>query len=245
MKSVRTAFAVLEAVSDHQPAGVSELARHLDLPKSTVQRALQTLAEIHWVRATGDERATRWVLTTRALTIGSAVARDAGFRAIAMPVMQQLGSETGETIHLTVPEDGDVVLIDKVSSTHPVPTVSWVGGRAPIHATASGLAMLSRMPAHEVDHLLAPPLDRWTELTQTDPAELRAELERVRDRGWAMNPGWWRVDVAAIGATVVDRAGRVVGAISISTPAHRLSVERHAPYGRLVCEAADRIGREL
>lgn len=245
MKSVRTAFAVLEAVSDHQPAGVSELARQLELPKSTVQRALRTLADIHWVRATGDERATRWVLTTRALTIGAAVARDAGFRAIAMPIMQQLGTETGETIHLTVPEDGDVVLIDKVSSTHPVQTVSWVGGRAPIHATASGLAMLSRMPAHEVDRLLAPPLERWTELTQTDPAALRTEVERVRDRGWATNPGWWRVDVAAIGAAVVDRAGRVVGAISISTPAHRLGVDLHAPYGRLVRDAADRIGREL
>lgn len=245
MKSVRTAFAVLETVSEQQPVGVSELARALDLPKSTVQRSLQTLADIDWVRPIGGDRSTRWALTTKALTVGSAVARDAGLRAHAMPAMQQLGAATGETIHLTVPDGGYVVLIEKVSSTHPVQTVSWVGGRAPIHATASGLAMLSRMPAAEVDQLLQPPLERWTDLTETDPAWIRDELETVRSRGWASNPGWWRVDVAAIGAAVVDRAGRVVGALSISAPAHRLTADLREVYGEQVRSAAARVGSQL
>jgi IclR family transcriptional regulator, acetate operon repressor len=239
MKSVRNAFATLELVASEQPVGVSELARQLGLPKSTVQRAVTTLAELGWIRADSANGVTRWVLTPRALTVGSAVVTGAGFRDVALPVMQELGAKTQETIHLTVPdEEGYVVLIEKVSSTRSVQAVTSVGGRAPIHATSSGLAILAHRPEADIDEMLSGSLESWTELTEVDPGRIRQELERIRERGWAVNPGWWRRDVAAVGAAIVDRQGFSIGAISISTPADRLTPDLHEPYGELVVEAA-------
>lgn len=156
--------------------------------------------------------------------------------------MQELGAKTEETIHLTVPdEDGYVVLIEKVSSTRSVQAVTSVGGRAPIHATSSGLAILAHRPQAEIDQWLSGSLERWTELTEVDPSRIREELARIRERGWAINPGWWRRDVAAVGAAIVDQQGLSIGAVSISTPADRLAPELHEPYGRLVVEAASTI----
>lgn len=245
MKSVRLALQVIEAVADQGPVGVSELARHFDVPKSTAQRSLAVLADLGWIRPAQDSATTQWVLTTKALTVGGTVADRHGLRAAALPVMRELSQRTRETIHLTVPEGREIVLVEKVDSTLPVRTVSWVGGRVPIYAASAGKAMLAHMAPDEVEQLLAGELSAMTDRTVTDLEVLQAELAEVRRRGWALNVGQWRDDVAAIGAAVLDGDGRPVAAVSISTPASRLPEERWDEYGQLVVDATRRVSAEL
>lgn len=245
MRSVVTTFRVLETVAEQQPVGLSELARVLGLPKTTVQRSLSVLGELGWIAAAPHSEQTRWILTTRALTIGGRVSGVTHLRAAALPVMQQLSRATEETIHLTVPEGPSVVLIDKVDSTREVRTVTWIGGHVPMHASSSGKAMLSRMSEAEVRALLGDRLERSTDRTVTDLGALLAELDVVRKRGWAVNVGGWRDDVSAVGAPVLDVDGRPVAALSISTPSHRLPEDIRPHYGELVRDAAAQATRNL
>lgn len=245
MQSVRVAFTVLEAVAEDGPVGVSELSRRLGTPKSTVQRSLNVLSDLGWIRPATREDGRRWTITTKALTIGGHVAEVDGLRYAALPVMQDLGRRTEETIHLTIPEGRAVVLVDKVDSTLPVRTVSWIGGRAPIHASASGKAILAAMPDEDVRARLGDDLESYTELTVVSLSALLDELIEIRARGYAVNPGQWRSDVAAVGAAILDRNGRPLASLSVSTPASRLSEERSRAYGELVAEGVRHVSSVL
>lgn len=237
MGSIRTAFAVLEVVGERQPVGVSDVARELGIPKTTAHRTLHELGQLGWIRSNGDEQP-RWSLGSRVLTLAGQVVAGSDVRQMALPAMQELNRRTGETIHLTVPEGGHVVLLDKVDSTHAVRAWSWVGGRAPIHATSSGKAILAWMEEADVRVLLRDDLEQFTDMTVATLDALLVELREVRQRGFALNPGEWRTDVASCGAPMLDQAGRPVAALSISMPVHRFPQEKWTTYGELVREAA-------
>src|SRR5690606_38322126 len=115
-----------------QPVGVSELARLLGVPKSTVQRALMTLAEAGWISGSGNET-TKWRLTTKVLRIAGRAGGESGLRVTALAVMEELHAATEESIHLTVPEGDHVVRIDRIDSTRPVRTYLPLGLVAPLH----------------------------------------------------------------------------------------------------------------
>ncbi|RJQ82372.1 hypothetical protein D5S17_02815 [Pseudonocardiaceae bacterium YIM PH 21723] len=145
-------------------------------------------------------------------------------REAAAPTMAELGQRTRETIHLTMPDGAEVVLLDKVDSTQAVRNVTWVGGRAPIQLSASGLALL----AHGVE---AP--------VQVD----QALLVETRERGYAINIGMWRDEVSAVAAAIRRPDGVAVAALSISLPTYRLSEELRTRYGVLVRDGALAVSR--
>jgi len=245
MRSVSVALSVLEAVAEHQPVGVSELSRALDLPKSTTQRALTTLGDLGWIRG-GGENPTRWSLTAKAMSIGARHQVDQELRRVALPAMHALAVATGETIHLSVPEERDIVLIDKVEGSNPVRTNTYIGGRAPMHAVASGKAMLAAMPVDRARALLsALPLEPLTTYTETDVAALMRDLEKVRRQGYAIAVGTRHPEIAAVGAAVVGQAGSPVGSLSISLPAHRLPRRMWPVFGAQVVAAAQECSRQL
>lgn len=238
MRSVAVALAVLEAVSENQPAGVTELARALELPKSTTQRVLATLSELGWIRAT-DEAPTRWMITSKASAIGARLQPDQELRAAVAPAMRALADATGETIHFSVPDQRHIVLIDKVEGQNPVRTTTAIGNRAPAHATSAGQAILSALPEPTCRKLLSgTPLEALTPATLVDLEQLMAELAVVRQRRYALVVRGRHVDVAAVGAAVLSSVGSPVAALSISMPVHRFPEQLWAEYGRLAREAA-------
>src|SRR5579875_3040003 len=206
-RSVMVAFKVLEAVGDLQPVGVSELARHLGLAKSTVQRALLGLDGLSYVYRTGEPA--RWSLTLRSFHLGS-LASALSLLDIALPEMRHLLAMTQEAIHLNVLEGRDVVVIEKLDSMQAVRSYSERGEYAPAHASATGKAMLAASPEATVEQLLAEPLTRLTEHTIVDPDGFRAELARIRQRGYAINLGERRADVGAVAAVIRSADGRPV-----------------------------------
>jgi IclR family acetate operon transcriptional repressor len=102
VRSVMTALRVLDEVAAREPIGVGELARLLELPKSSVQRTLRTLPTAGWIHPAGAE-STRWGLTTHILRTGQRATGGLGLRDVAVPVMEELRSATQETVHLVVP----------------------------------------------------------------------------------------------------------------------------------------------
>jgi IclR family acetate operon transcriptional repressor len=243
MNNVVRALAVCEAVSVHQPVGVRELAREIDMPKSTVQRALDTLHAAGWlVRSEGG----RWSLSLRCALIGGRAGDAAALRDLARPAMERLRGITDESVRLWAPDVDRIVLLESMDSRQAVRSVLQPGETTlPLHATAAGKAILARLPAHEVDALLAQPLTAFTPQTITDPTLLREQLRGIRRKGYAetYHEAW--KDVGGVAAAILDPSGRPVAAIALALPMHRLTAQLTRRYGKAVAAAAEALSSEL
>jgi IclR family transcriptional regulator, acetate operon repressor len=244
LRNVLNTLRVLEEVASRQPIGVGELARVLDMPKSSAQRALVTLNTAGWIRPASGE-VTRWVMTTRALAVGGRASGDLDLRGAALPIMEDLRRHTEETIHLTVPEDGKMVLIERLETDKPVRTSMALGHALPLHASANGKAVLANSSPEVIRHLPAGELPRYTDTTITDPDELRAELAAIRGRGFAVNHGEWRSDVGSVAAAVMGGYEKPIASLSVNIPISRLTQESEAAFGAAVSEAASSLSARL
>ncbi|MFK0111968.1 IclR family transcriptional regulator [Streptomyces sp. NPDC091217] len=245
MQSVLRSLRVLEAVSEHQPVGVAALSRLLDLPTSTVQRILVTLAEAGWVRPT-EEELNRWTLTARALIVGRRAIGEVGVREAAAEPMTALRDATQETIHLSVLDGLErIVLIDRVDCDQAVRTYNRLGSTGPLHITAIGRSLLAAMPGADVERVIARGLRQVTENTITDPERLRSNLQEIRELGYAVNIGENRANVCAVGAAVLGPGRKPVAGIAISMPDIRFDHRRVPDWGALVTRAAAEIGANL
>ncbi|MDQ0753415.1 IclR family acetate operon transcriptional repressor [Streptomyces africanus] len=246
MKSVTRSLRILEAVAQHQPVTVGELTKLFGLPKSTVQRTLVTLAEAGWLRANRKDT-TRWEIGARVLAVRPAALQGSSLFAAAREPMVRLRDTVNETIHLSVPDALQcMVVVDRVDCSHAVRTFHTVGDTSPLHATATGRAVLAHLPKQDVEELITQGLERYSDATPTDPDELRAELDRIRIDGYAVNRNQYRPDVCAIAAPVLDEEGTPLATVAISMPDSRYDADRLPEWGRLVADAAAEItGRRL
>lgn len=244
MRNVLNTLHVLEEVASRQPIGVGELARVLDMPKSSVQRALVTLNTAGWIRPASGE-VTRWMMTKKALTVAGRGSGDLDLRGAAVPIMEDLRRHTEETIHLTVPDDGKMVLIERLETDKPVRISMALGHALPIHASANGKALLANSSLEVIRQLLADQLPRYTDTTITDPDELRAQLAAIRQRGFAVNHGEWRSDVGSVAAAVMEAEEKPIASLSVNIPISRLTEESEAAFGAAVCEAASNLSARL
>jgi IclR family acetate operon transcriptional repressor len=245
MDNVLLALSVLEHIASTGPIGVSALARELHEPKTTVHRSLQTLHAAGWIRSlehsTEHGRQRLWTVSPKLLSLCQRAGHPR-LRDTALPIMEELRSKTKETIHLMVPQDRMVVLIERLDSPQPLRIVRPLGGRSLLHVASNGKAVLAHLSAKEQEAYLARPLKAITPRTITDSNALRSELEGVRRNGYAVCLGELDEGVHAVAAPILVTGGTPIGSISISCPAQRLPPERIARYGALVRRAAEQIG---
>jgi IclR family acetate operon transcriptional repressor len=242
VRSVLTALRVLEEVATRQPIGVSDLARAMDMSKSSVQRVVTTLAEAGWVRTTGAEP-TRWQTSYRALTVGMAGVTMSGLEEVAHSEMRQIRDATQESVHLGVPEGADLVIVSRLDGTLPIRTYLQLGTRAPLQSSAGGRAILAALPDEEIAEILARGTTRWTDRTLVERDAILAEIERTRQRGYSLNAGEWRHGIGAVGAVVLDRERRPRAGLSTSMPLNRWEQADIPAIAGLLREAAGRIGQ--
>ena len=245
MDSVKTALRVLEQVGAAGEAGVSELARAIGEPKSTIQRDLVTLHEAGWIRPVDLQGRRGWTLSSKVLGLARRIQPALRLREHAMPVMEDLRTLTRETIHLMLREGDRVVLIERLDSPQTLRTVRQLGASTPLHAASNGKAVLAYLTGAERVAYLARPLQAFTPRTLTDPAALERDLETVRSRGYSLGDGELDPDVRAVAAAIRLETGEPIAALSISCPAFRFPDEKIGQYGEWVRQAAARIGAAL
>lgn len=243
MSSAATALAVLETLASRQPAGVSELARRLDISKPAAQRALQVLADTGWIRRSHQQPG-RWVLSAKVLEVAGHMGEEMGLRELARPLMQELVDASTEAAHLSVLDGTDIVMIDQVESTQ-LMRIHWpLGSRSPAYAAASGKALLSALPGAALPGHLPDELCAITSQTITDVGGLTEELATIRGRGWSTQRGELRDDIASIAAPILTGPGHPVAAMSLFMPVHRFPDDCQ-PLGRLVQDACAKLGASL
>ena len=229
------------ALSD-RPRGVTELAAELGMVKSQVHRLLQTLKARGYVRQDGESA--RYACTLKLWEYGALVADRLDVRGVATVHLQALAQRTSETIHLSVLDDTEVLYIDKIDSPQPVRAYSRLGGRAPAYCVATGKALLAYAP-EAVLAKLDGKLERHTPRTITRLDELKLELERVREQGYAINRGEWRDSVCGLAAPIFSAQGRTIAAVGISGPLERLTPGMLHDLAPLVLDSGRAISRDL
>ena len=241
VQSIERALAILNRLCHGQPIGVTEFARELALAKSTVHRLLSTLERAGFVVRTADAR---YRLGMKLWEAGCAAVRGLNVRDAARPVMEMLASQTGETVHLSIWDQREAIYIDRVDGTNPIRLYSTIGGRAPAHATASGLALLAFQEVATQARVSRGSRRRFTERTITRPERLQRRLEEIRRKGYAFSVGAWYPGTAGVAAPIRSHTGSVVAALSVAGPAERI-VSRGPELGVAVRTAAEEISRAL
>jgi IclR family pca regulon transcriptional regulator len=221
-QSLERGLAVLCAFTPDRPAlGISELARELDLTRSTTHRYVATLASLGFLEQ--DDCTRKYRLGPRVLDLGFAMLGSLELREIAAPHLRRLTDATGHTSNLAIRDDTDVILIDRVRGRpgryHHLEFTLHVGSRIPAYCSATGKVLLAFLPRPDLDRLLERiDLTQRGPRTLTDKGALLAELERVRRTGLAINDEELESALRSIAAPVRARSGEVVAAINVAIP---------------------------
>lgn len=223
--------------------GVTDLARALEVHKSTASRLLATLGEHGLVERGGTSE--KYRLGPGLARLASAAAPRLDLPAAARPVLRSLAARTRETVNLAVLEGHRVVNVDQVTAPNQVVSVDWVGKETPLHCTSNGKALLAFLPAGERRRMLAGPLGRLTPHTVVCVAALERQLEGVRRDGFACAVEELELGLNAVAAPVWDAEGRVVAAVSVAGPAYRVPPRRLAELGELTKDAGRAISRRM
>lgn len=153
--------------------------------------------------------------------------------------------ETQETCHLGVMQFPWVVYLEKVESPLAIRMHSEVGAINPMYCTGLGKALLAFSPPDVVDQVCESELEPRTERTITDPARLRVELARIRERGFAIDDVENEVGIRCVGAPIRGHDGNALAALSLAGPETRLTLEVALELGEQVATVAERISRQL
>jgi DNA-binding IclR family transcriptional regulator len=164
----------------------------------------------------------------------------------ALPFLEGLVADSGETGHLAVLERGEAIYIEKVEARRALRIPSAMGRGYPAHATSLGKVLLSDLGEGEVREILgAHGMASYTRTTTTDVDALLTELADIRERGFAVDDEEYDEGLRCVGAPIRDHTGRVVAALGIGGPVTRVTPERVDDLARLVIDAADGLSRRL
>ena len=242
VQSLERAFAILDEVS-RRPAGVTDIADRVRLPKSTVARLLATLED---VEAVERFEGSRWRIGPGVSALTAAVSPERTLISVVQPVLTDLVAELGEDAGLGLPDGNEILYVAQAMSDNPVQVRDWTGTRAPMHTVPSGLVLLAEWPDDAREAYLAGELAALTRRTTTDPARLRKRLIEVRKAGFAWGLEEFAEGIDSVAAPLRDARGNAIAAIHVHGPAYRFPRAGTEPeVASAVVEAAARVSRLL
>jgi IclR family acetate operon transcriptional repressor len=226
VQSIERALSLLEALEDSRgEVGIAELSKRVALHVSTAHRILATLVARGYARQNPETG--RYALGAEALHLAEAYLGQMDLRRVVRPVLERLTQETGETANLVILDRREALYLDKVESPQSLRIFSRIGRRAPLHCTAVGKVLLACRTKAQVDALLGRgPLERLTRHTITSVGQMRRELEKVRDQGFALDREECEEGACCIAVPMRTAQGEVEAALGISAPTTRLTPRR-------------------
>lgn len=245
IQSVDRALQILDLLAVRGRAGVSEVAEELGIHKSTAFRllsALETRGMVQQSVARG-----KYQVGVGVLRLASAVSRRLSITQVARPTLERLADELAETVNLAVRRSRYAVNLDQAMGPSALASHDWIGNLTPLHATASGKALIGALTVEERDLLLGTgDLPRFTPETVTDRAALEKQLREVAATGIARTRSELETGLNAIAVAVRDYREEVVAAVSVSGPAVRFDPDLPGLDAALLAagdEISHRLGR--
>lgn len=220
---------------------VTELSTELSVHKSTAFRLLSTLESRGLIDQNGSRGS--YQLGFGVVQLAAGAIRKLDLAVISRKTCETLAHEVGETVDISVLDEGMVLTIDQVEGPAAMTTFNWIGQRSPLHATSAGKVFLAHMSPAARDEALSGTLERFTEQTVTNRKALARQLAEVPERGYGVTLEELEVGLAAVAAPVRDLDGQVVAAVSISGPNFRINPDTIEQFAEQAIDAATDISR--
>ena len=238
------AISVLDAVAEAQrPLRFTDLLDLINQPRGTLHRQISNLIAEGLLTQRSDNC---YELGPKLLKLASRAWSGNQFRQIAEPHLAALHEATGETVHLGVLADAEIIYLDKVESRSAVRMHSQVGKASPVYCTGVGKAALSRLAdervakiAHSISY------HRFTPFTLTDAAALIAEIADIRRIGLAFDREEHETGISCVAAPISSFDGSLVAGISVTAPSYRVDMKQLEAWGPLVRRTADSISGDI
>jgi IclR family pca regulon transcriptional regulator len=220
VQSLARGLSVIRALNSPEPMSLSDIARASELTRASARRFTLTLEQLGYVQ----QSAGRFSLTPQVLELGFAYLSALGLPEISQPHLQRLVDDVGESSSISVLDGTAVVYVARVPTRRIINVTINLGTRFPAYATSMGRVLLSGLDpaacATLLDQIELRPL---TNRTITTRSELEAELDRVREQGYAIVDEEFEEGLRSVAAPICDRDGRVVAAINLALAAARVS----------------------
>lgn len=245
IQSLGRAFSILEQIARHRDGiGLADLSRLVGLHNSTAFHLVRTLVSLGYVRQDRDNK--RYRIGGPLFALAASCLDEIAMVNVATPVLEDLARDTGESAHFAVRMGEAVVVIARTSGPGAFQLTDRVGVVRPAHCTALGKIILASLHPDQLERFLArAELKPSTERSITEVPALMREIEEVRRSGIAFDDGEFNIEVRCVAVAVKDFTGAVIGALGISGPVWRLTIQALQSRARIVQDAADRLSGEL
>ncbi len=245
IQSVSHAHDVLEEFhGDVDELGVTELSKKLKLHKNNVFRILATLQSRNYIEQ--NKANENYRLGVRCLELGQTFIHQRGMLKQAKPILQEMAEKTGETSYVSILRGNEVVYLDSVEPETTVRVVSRLGFNMPTHATAAGKALVAFESEEDLRKRFGQELKRYTRNTIPSVEDLFGNLESVREKGYAADLEEFEEGLRCVASPIRDYTRKVIGALSVSGPAHRLTDEKIGTvFGPVVTRLAQELSTRL
>jgi DNA-binding IclR family transcriptional regulator len=245
VQSLGRAFAILEEVARHREGiGLSELSKLVGLHNSTTFHLVKTMVSLGYIRQEKDSK--RYRVGRPLFALAASSLDEIEMVNVATPVLEDLARETGESSHFAVRMGDAVVVIARTSGPGAFQLTDRVGVVRPAHCTALGKVILASLRDDQLQRFLERvELKPSTEKSITEIAVLLREIEETRRSGIAFDDGEFNLEVRCVAVPVMDFTGQIIGALGISGPIWRLSIQALQTRAKIVRAAADRLSAEF
>ena len=246
IQSVEKACDLLMAFgSSTEELGVSELSRMLGIGKSTVWKLLNTFENKGFI--VKNPSSEKYSLSIQFFQVACQYYNQISVNSVVREFMEKLSRKYGETIHFAIRDGDEIVYVEKIDGTFNINIYSRIGRRSPIYAPSVGKVILANLGREQImDILNRSTLKPFTEHTITSKEGMLRELEKIRRQGYAIDEEEYELGIRCVGVALKNIAGAVVGGLSISGTAVRMTdeliTEMVADLKDTAAEIARRIG---
>lgn len=226
VQSVDRALLILDILQEYPKGlGVTELSLKLDVSKSTVHRLLMSLRVKGYIKQ--DEENMKYGLGLKLIELSQSVSDNLDIRKLAANHLYNLAEITGETAHLVIRENNEIVYIDKIESSETIRMFSNIGKRAPMHCTGVGKAILAFLPKNKINQVLEENgMQKFTDKTITEKNTMLKHLKEIRNKGYSIDDEEHELGIKCAAAPIFNYKDEVIGGISVAGPIMRISDEK-------------------
>lgn len=243
--AVERALNILEAAAQRRDGLTnSEISRKLGIPKSSASYILRTLERRGYLRR--DAESGRYRLGLKILSLGGDAQGNLDIAEVSLPFMRALGEKIRMTVHLAVLDQGEAVYVEKVEAPGFFKVNTWVGRRMFLHSTSVGKCLMAWLPKQDVETIVKQHgLKKRTPKTITTVTKLLAELEHVKQSGYAVDDEENSLGARCLGAPIFDAMGNVTAALGASGTITQVDEANMPRMIEALKETARRITRQL
>ena len=242
--SVGIAIKLVTLLSEqHEPIGVSEISRQLDINKNMIFRVLNSLEEEGWVYANNEAK---YRLTLLPFHTSSKVISRLSVENVSAPYILNLWKNHEESIYLGILNNDQVLFVSHLDSRQPLRVVGVLGGYYPLYCSAPGKALLAYQDESYINKYLEGTFEKRADNTITEKEALKKELEKIRSQGYSIDNEEYSAGIVCISAPIFNYEGRIVATVGCSSPTVYTTIDNiYEKIGKDIIEAAKSISIAL